>query len=402
MSSRIRIAITAALLLGGCEGFTLGNAVVGPLPEPFLGPGEMVCGEIDACAAYLPEEPELWAPPVDPTVGAGCGELVQYALTGDAALHPMAMIEGLLTEPQTGEGPRELRCLEIAIEVPETASSFELDLRESTLDGVRISIHSEVPGRVLLGTVGTVSASEWVMHGPIDIVADRAVVWGARMEMLPSRGLAPAGSLMAIETQFNQLEVVSTGSVAMRRSSLREAKIRANVLRSELCPWSNTLVIASSVEVFEANLWQVQVEAEHFIAAAGTIAFSELVDCGEIILASVTINQTRFGITEVPVLLSAAMILNSYVEADLSGSARVVQSALLSHSIDLEGGAIANSSLCGVDILAITVGDATCLRCDAGAPADVCVSEHEEPLCPGFETATCSRGPRAQVNRPGI
>jgi hypothetical protein len=402
MSSRVYVAITAALLLGGCDGFTFGNAVVGPLPEPYQGPGDMLCGDIDACAAYLPEEPERWTPPVDPLVGAGCGELVQYALTGDAALHPMAMIEGLLTEPQTGEGPLELRCIEIAIEVPETSSSFELDLRAATLEGVRISIHSEVPGRVLLGTVGAVSASEFVLRGPLDIVADRAVVWGARIEMLPSRSLAPAGSLMALETQFRQLEVAGSGSVAMRRSSLNEALVHANVLRSELCPWATTTVVASSVEVFEANLWQVHVETEHFIAAAGAIRFSEFVECNEIILAAVTVNQTRFGLTDVPILLSSAMILNSYVEADLTGSARVVQSALLSHSIDFEGGAIANSSLCGVDILAIAVGDATCLRCDAGAPADVCVSEHEEPLCPGFETASCSRGPRAQINRTGI
>ena len=393
---RVATALAAVALLAACEG--LGLPVVGPLPEPIGNPGEMTCSEISACDRYLPEEPELWSPPSDPLAAAGCPELVRYALRGDAALDPNAILEALLVPPRSGEGPLELRCVELSIEVPDTARSFEFDLRSVTLEGVHVEIVSEARGRVLLGTEGTISQADFSIHGPIEMIAERAVLWGARVSLEPGRH-TPAGSLLANETQFVRLNMGGEGTFAMRRSALRGAQVRASVFRSELSSWANVFVSAATVEVFEADVFQAHVESGHFIAAAGAIRYSEFFECGEIILAAVNVSQTRIADTEVPVLLSASMILNSYVQADLRGSARIVQCALLSDSIDLEGGTVANSALCGVDELAIAAGDAVCVRCDAGAPADLCVSVHREALCPGFESATCSRGPRPEINR---
>lgn len=400
MTKHLSLSLAIALFLGGCEGFTFGNAVVGPVPETEGGGGgDRVCGEVRTCAAYRPAPPAVWTPQSDPTVGAECGTRTTYTLRGDEALHPMAELSQRLTAPQVGEGPPELRCLDIEIEVPGATSSFELDLRNITLMGTRIRIASESRGRVLVGTTGTFSASEFEIHGPVDIIAERAVVWAARVSLLPSEGHAPAGLLFGLLSQFNQLEVLGEGTVALRRSLLEAAHIEAEVLRTELSPWRVAFVRADSVEIFDADLWQAHVESGHFIAAAGVISFSEFAACDEIILAAVTVNRTRLGPTSVPILLSAAMLMNSYVEADLSGDGRIVQSGLLGQRIDLDGGAIANSALCGVDFLGLTTGDVACIRCDEGAPADICAFAHREPLCPGYETAACSTGPRAGVPR---
>ena len=386
------LALLCAVALGACDGF--GVAVVGPLPEPDAGLGPNVCEAPEPCEAYRPEEPELWTPPVDVTAGSTCTEFTRYALSGDAAMRPNDLIRSLLVAPQGGEGPDELRCVEIDIEVPSTAPSFELDLRSMSLHGVRLQITSDIPGRLLLGTVGAISDSEFTMRGPIDIIANRVLMWSAQISLQRSPEQAQAGALFALESQFTQLSIVGEGTVSLRRSSLREAQVRASRLTSELSPWSTLFVRADTVEVFEANLFEAHIEAGHFIAAAGTIGYSEFVDCVEIILASVTLSNAWIGPTEGPVRMSGAIALNSYIEADLVGSCRVRQSALLGHSIDLEQGSILTSALCGVDFLGIEVGDVACIRCDGGAPPDTCVSVHPEPACPGFDTAPCSRGER--------
>ena len=383
--------IILSLSLSACDG--LGAPVVGPLPAPEPGIGPGFCS-VDSCESYRPLELEIWTPPRDVTAEAACPEFTRHTLQGEAALNANTLIESLLVAPQSGEGPLELRCANITIEVPLRAPSFELDLRAITLVGVRILIMSEVQGRVLLGTSGNVAASELSILGPIDIVANRALILGAQLSF--ERGLqqAPAGSFFALESQLRHLAIVGQGTISLRRSSLRESQVRATRLTNELSPWANVFVRADTVEVFDADIFQAHIEAGHFIAAAGRIAYSEFVDCIEVILASVTLANARLGRTEVPVRLSDGYIQNSYIEADLIGATTIAQSAILSRRVDLLSGAVYVSALCGVDFLGIERGIVSCIRCEAGPPQDICVSAHLEAACPGFETAMCSRGER--------
>lgn len=380
-----------ALSLSACDG--LGAAVVGPLPEPDPVTGPRSC-EVGSCAAYLPDAPQLWTPPSDATAEAACASFTHHMLQGEDALNARTLIESLLVPPQIGEGPLELRCADITIEVPNTSSSFELDLRAITLLGVRILITSELQGRVLLGATGSITATEFAMRGPIDIVANRALIWGAAFSFEHSLHQAPAGSLLAQESEFVRLAITGQGTISLRRSTLSESQIRATRLTTELSSWANTFVRADTVEVFDASIFESHIEAGHFIAAAGRISFSEFVDCIEVILASVRLADSRMGRTEMPVRMSDGFIMNSYIEADLIGSVTITQSALLSQRIDLQTGAVYVSALCGVEFLGIARGVVSCIRCEAGPPEDICVSAHLEPACPGFETAMCSRGER--------
>lgn len=384
----------SALGLSACDG--LGAAVVGPLPTPEVMGGRSAC-DVDPCAESLPEELDLWAPPSDVTAEAACPALAQHMLQGEAALHAGAFIESLLLPPEVGEGPLELRCVSLTIEVPDGPIPFELDLRGITLHGTRILIASETYGRVLLGTSGSIAASALTMLGPIEIVANRALFWGAALSF--ERGLqqAPAGSFFALETQLTQVAITGQGTLALRRSSLNESNVRAAHLTTELTPWASTFVRADTVEIFEANLFQCRIEAGRFIAAAGTIAYSEFADCIEVTLASVRLSRTRVGRTALPVRLSGGSIVNSYIEADLIGNTDIVQSAILSERVDLRSGAVYNSALCGVAFFGVEYGIVACIRCDEGPPEDICTSAHDEPACPGFETAMCSRGERAST-----
>ena len=380
-----------ALCLGACD--RLGAAVVGPLPEPEPVTGPRFC-EVDSCIAYLPDSPQLWNPPSDATADAACAATTHHTLQGQDALHARTLIESLLVPPEIGEGPLELRCADITIDVPNTSSSFELDLRAITLLGVRILTTSEFQGRVLLGAGGAITATDFTMLGPVEIVADRALIWGAEFSFERSLQQAPAGSFFALESQLVRLAIVGQGTISLRRSSVSESQIRAARFTTELSPWANTFVRADTVEVFDASIFESHIEAGHFIAAAGRISFSEFVDCIEVTLASVRLADSRMGRTEMPVRLSDGAIQNSYIEADLIGSTTITQSALLSQRVDLQTGGVYGSALCGVVFLSIARGVVSCVRCEAGPPQDICVSAHIEPACPGFETAMCSRGAR--------
>ena len=228
-----------ALSLSACDG--IGAAVVGPLPEPEPVTGPRVC-EVDSCIAYLPDAPELWTPPSDATADAACPAVTHHTLQGEDALHARTLIESLLAPPEIGEGPLELRCADITIEVPNTSLSFVLDLRAITLLGVRILITSELQARVLLGVGGSITATEFTMRGPIEIVANRALIWGAELSFERSLQQAPAGSFFAIESQLTRLAIVGQGTISLRRSSVSESQIRAARLTSELSPWANTFV----------------------------------------------------------------------------------------------------------------------------------------------------------------
>jgi hypothetical protein len=362
--------LAAALAVAGCDFLA---PVVTTFPEP-APPPEEVCEPPPACDALAQTPlPPVTASSLDgPDDSCGTHGWTLDARTIDAS---------------TEIDAASLDCLELAIDVAPGAGAIEIAITGDVLARARIGIRSARAVALRLET-SAIDASEIAVDGPIDATFVRSAVRASRVRARSDAPLAdpsilvdggsidgvaidaPRAEVRLRETESSEVVAVAR-AIALERGRLHTADLRADLL-----------------ELVDADLENVYVEVDRFVAAAGRLAATSIAACRSIAISQLSLVQSYVARCDEPLDVRRVTIAGSAILADIAGDASIRGSVLGGEVVDLESGSVRDSALCALSHIAADTID--CIRCEPDAPPDVCGEIPDQELfCPGLCRSVC-------------
>jgi hypothetical protein len=285
----------------------------------------------------------------------------------------------------------QLACVDLTIEVDAVDDGVRtVTLRGLALESAHVRIHSEEQVVALRIELLRVDQSELRIEGPIATTFDEVDTVGSRILLeAPTPTLAPQLSFEA--GALRDVEILGPRAALRTRSTfVQGAAIQVGSLVMDRGQFVQVSIEADLIEMLDSDLRLADVRVNRLVAATGMLQSVHLARCGSVSLSQLSLVRSFVERCDEPLDLRDVAIEYSAVLADVGGRGGAIRhSAFGGARAALERGEITDSSLCGTT--SVDVGTLTCVRCDPGAPPDICgrVSV-AEPFCPGLCASVCS------------
>jgi hypothetical protein len=297
----------------------------------------------------------------------------------------------LIVTEDTFVQAEDLLCADLTIEIEGAGEGVRvLTLGGDALTRARVHVHSAAMLVELQVDVRIVEATELSVDGPITITLGEVQTVASRILLESAAPLAPAqlqldlGSLndvaiagprgvVRLQSAYGHRATFAVDSLVLERGRLEEVSIDARLL-----------------EMIDAELRAADVAVDRLVAASGLFHTVHLSRCGSVSLSDLSFVRSFIARCDEPLDVRYVAIEECGVLADVAGRGGGIRgSAFGGAHVTLDTGDITNSAICGTRSIDVSAID--CVRCDPGAPPDVCaVAAADETFCPGLCGSVCS------------
>ena len=284
----------------------------------------------------------------------------------------------------------ELFCVDLDVEIDGGGPGARvLTLRGDALTRARIHVHSAGLLTEIHVEADHIDASELSLDGPIAATFDDVQTVASRIVLEADGPLAPSQLVVEGGALSDVTIVGARAAVRLQTAYVRRATFAVDSLVIERGRVAEVAIDVRLLEMLDAELRMADVRVDRLVAATGLLHTVHIARCREITLSQLVLTRSFVARCDEPIDVRDVAIDLSTVAADVVGRGGGIRHSVFGGlRAEIMLGEITDSALCGTE--AVDVSALACIRCDPGAPPDLCavVSPHEA-FCPGLCASTC-------------